>query len=201
MKIYTEAYHLAEKISVHPKASVRQIAEAKSMRGDVYWADASWQGKKHKDARTLYQGVFDLHASEALDRAAQAKLAALTLDSTNVQDKIKRVLIGQVSSQLKMTLLHEIIDELPSWGLAYYLVGRQHHFDQEYAASNRYLSKAANFGLPHPILQIENTRLIGVNAYHLGRYDQSIQQFQEIATDSAEDWIERCKWAKRKKGN
>ncbi|MCH8292773.1 hypothetical protein IH992_16915 [Candidatus Poribacteria bacterium] len=202
---YAGAYNSAFQIIAHPKASVRQIAEAKSVRGDVYWADAHWQGKKHKDARMLYQRVFDLHASEALDRAAQAKLAALMLNSTNIKDKIKRVLIGQVSSQLKMTLLHEVIDELPSWGLAYYLVGRQHHFDQDYAASNRYLSKAAKFGLPHPILQIENTRLIGVNAYHLRRYDQSIQQFQKIATGSmihnAKDWIERCKWAKRKKGN
>jgi hypothetical protein len=54
-------------------------------------------------------------------------------------------------------------------------------------------------------LLLENTRLIGVNSYRLGQYDQAIEKFHRIAADntlplgvihSAEDWIERCEWAR-----
>ena len=48
-----------------------------------------------------------------------------------------------------MTLLHEVVDALPEWGLGHYLIGRQLYIDQEYAPSNQYLLKAADLGLPH----------------------------------------------------
>ena len=198
MEDYPTTLEWAAKIITHPKASVRQIAEAKNVEGNVYWQ----QGNRNK-ARLRYREVFAVHPSDALDREAQAKLATLALDFTDVQDKIRRVFIDRPSRRLRMTLLHEVINELPKWGLAYYLAGRQLYFDQEYTASNRYLLKAVAFGLPHESLAIENTRLIGINAYHLGQYDQAIEQFQRIAADgglslgvvhSAKDWIERCEW-------
>ncbi|MCZ6678146.1 MAG: hypothetical protein O7E52_12935 [Candidatus Poribacteria bacterium] len=195
---YPSTLEWGAEIIADPKASVRQVAEAKNVEGDVYWQ----QGNR-AEAQSRYQGVFALHASDSLDREVQAKLATLGLDFTDVEDKIKRVLIDQSSRRLKMTLLHEVINELPTWGLGYYLIGRQLYFDQEYAASNRYLLKAAALGLPHRNLDLENMRLIGVNAYRLGHYDQALEQFQRIAAldtlplgviYSAEDWIERCEW-------
>ena len=67
---------------------------------------------------------FALHTSDALDREAQAKLTTLALDSPDVENKIRQVLIGQASNRLKMTLLHEVIDALPEWGLGHYLIGQ-----------------------------------------------------------------------------
>ena len=157
-----------------------------------------------EDALSQYQEVFALHTSDALDREAQAKLATLALDSPDVESKIRQVLVGQASNRLKMTLLHEVIDVLPEWGLGHYLIGRQLYIDQEYATSNQYLLKADDLGLPHQKLAVENIRLIGVNSYRLAQYDDAIEQFSRIAADNtlplgvihrAEDWIERCEWA------
>lgn len=198
MDDYSSTLALGAGIITHPKVSMGQIAEAKEMEGDVYWQ----QGQRDQ-ARSRYQEVFELHPSDASDREAQAKLATLGLDSAEVQDKLKQVFISQVSPQLKITLLHEVIKEMPAWGLPYYLIGRQLHFEQDYAPANRYLLKAAAFGLPHQSLAIENARLIGINSYRLGQYEGAIEQFQRIASDpllplgvihNAKDWIERCEW-------
>ena len=200
MEDYDSTLALTARISTHPKASVRRIAEAKNVEGNVYWQ----QGKLDQ-AISAYGQVFALRTSDSLDREAQAKLAALTLDFGDVQDKLQQVLISQASHRLKMTLLHEIINELPEWGMPYYLIGRQLHFDRAYAPSNRYLLKAAAFGLPHQNLTIENMRLIGGNMYRLGHYYQAIEHFQGIAEKAglplgvihrAKDWIARSEWAK-----
>lgn len=205
MADYPSAARAAAQIIAHPKANVRRRAEAKNVQGDVYWQD-----RKPELAQSQYQEVFALHVSNALNRGVQAKLAGLSIDSTDIQDKVRRVLIGTPSSQLRITLLHEVIDELPTWGLAYYLLGRHLHFSEEYATSIRYLSKAADFGLPHPMLQHENTRLLGLNAYHLKQYNQAITHFQQLAADAtlssgtilnAKDWRQRCEWANQQKEN
>lgn len=196
---YASTLEWASKIIAHPKASVSRIAEAKNVEGNVYWQ----QGEREK-ARSQYQEVFSLHTSDAFDREVQAKLTTLALDSPDVENKIRQVLVGQPSTRLKMTLLHEVVNALPEWGLGHYLIGRQLYFDQEYAASNQYLLKAADLGLPHQKLAVENIRLIGVNSYRLGKYEEAIKQFRLIAADGtlplgtihrAEDWIERCEWA------
>ena len=196
---YPSTLEWASRIVAHPKASVNRVAEAKNVEGNVFW-----QRGERQDARSRYQEVFALHASDSLDRESQAKLAALALDSPDVENKIRQFLIGQPASRLRMTLLHEVVNALPEWGLGHYLIGRQLYFDREYAASNLYLSKAAALGLPHQNLAIENMRLIGVNSYRLGQYVAAIEQFRRIAVDSAlplgtvhraKDWIERCEWA------
>ncbi len=187
------------RIIAHPEASMNRVAEAKNVKGNVYW-----QRGEREEALSQYQEVFTLHTSDALDRESQAKLATLALDSPDAENKVRQVLIGQPSNRLKMTLLHEVVSALPEWGLGHYLIGRQLYFDQEYAASNQYLLKAADLGLPHQKLAIENIRLIGVNSYRLGQYEDAIEPFSRIAADStlslgtirrAEDWIERCEWA------
>ena len=196
---YPSTLEWVSRIIAHPEASMNRVAEAKNVKGNVYW-----QRGEREEALSQYQEVFTLHTSDALDRESQAKLATLALDSPDAENKVRQVLIGQPSNRLKMTLLHEVVSALPEWGLGHYLIGRQLYFDQEYAASNQYLLKAADLGLPHQKLAIENIRLIGVNSYRLGQYEDAIEPFSRIAADStlslgtirrAEDWIERCEWA------
>lgn len=196
---YPSTLEWVSRIIEHPQASMNRVAEAKNVEGNVYW-----QRGERESARSRYQEVFALHTSDALDREAQAKLTTLALGSPDIEDKIKQVLIGQSSNRLKMTLLHEVIDALPEWGLGYYLIGRQLYFDQEYATSNQYLSKAASLEFPPHSLVVENIRLIGVNSYRLGEYEEALEQFHRIATNNtlplgtiqrARDWIERCEWA------
>jgi len=202
MDNYVQAGEWAAKIVTHSKASVKQIAEANDVQGDI-----NWQARKYETAQTFYQNVFDLHASHALDREAQAKLATLALESSTARIRIRQVLIDQKSRTYRMNLLHEVINEIPEWGLAFYLAGRQLHSDQKYAASNDCLVKAAAFGLPHRSLEIENTRLFALNLYHLRQYEQAISQFHRLAEDevlpigvalNAADWIKRCEWEKQK---
>ena len=196
---YPSTLEWVSRIIAHPEASMSRVAEAKNVEGNVYW-----QRGEREEALSQYQEVFTLHTSDALDRESQAKLATLALDSPDAENKVRQVLIGQPSNRLKMTLLHEVVSALPEWGLGHYLIGRQLYFDQEYAASNQYLLKAADLGLPHQKLAIENIRLIGVNSYRLGQYEDAIEPFSRIAVDNtqplgvihrAEDWIERCEWA------
>ena len=166
-----------------------------------------WGAGNHESAQARYQEVLTLNASDALNRKAHAKLAALALESPRVRSRMKQVLIGEESNTSRMNLLHEVVNEIPEWGLAFYLIGRQLHFDERYAASNDYLVKAAAFGLPHRGLRIENTRLFAINLYHLRQYDGAISQFRRLAEDDdlplgsilgAVDWIERCEWEKRR---
>ena len=197
---YTQADEWAKKIIAHPSATTRQIAEAKNVQGNLNWGDG-----KHESALTLYQEVLTLNASDALNREAHAKLATLALESPTVRSRMQQVLIGEESRASRMNLLHEVVDEMPKWGLSHYLIGRQLHLNQEYTASNDYLVKAAAFGLPHRVLKIENTRLFAINLYHLRQYDGAMSQFRRLAEDDelplgsiliATDWIERCEWEK-----
>ena len=199
---YARSRDWARKIIAHSAATMLQIAEAKNVGGDT-----DWDAGKHESARTLYQEVSALNASDALSRQAHAKLATLALESPTARSRMKKALIGEESNASRLNLLREVVDELPNWGLPLYLIGRQLHFDQRYAASNDYLVKAAAFGLPHRVLGIENTRLFAINLYHLRQYDGAISQFRRLAEDNnlplgstlvAEDWIERCEWEKRR---
>ena len=202
---YRQASEWAKKIITHPAATTRQIAEAKNVQGNL-----NWVGGKHESAQALYQEVLTLNASDALNREAHAKLAVLALESATARSRMRQVLIGEESSASRLNLLHEVIDEMPEWGLAFYLIGRQLHFDERYAASNDYLVKAAAFGLPHRVLRIENTRLFAINLYHLRQYDGAISQFRRLAEANdlppgsnliATDWIERCEWEKGRDNN
>lgn len=199
---YAQARQWARKIIAHPAATTRQTAEAKNVGGDI-----DWGAGKLQSAQTFYQEVSVLNASDALNREAHAKLETLSLESPRVRSHMKQVLIGEESNTSMMNLLHEAVDEKPEWGLAHYLIGRQLHLNQEYAASNDYLVKAAAFGLPHRVMKIENTRLFAINLYHLRQYDSAISQFRRLAEDddlslgsnlNAKDWIERCEWEKRR---
>ena len=202
---YTQANIWVKKTIAHPAATTRQVAEAKNMQGDLNWGIG-----KRESAQALYQEVFTLNASDALNREAHAKLATLALESPRVRSHMKQVLIGEESNTSRMNVLHEVVDEMPEWGLAHYLIGRQLHLNQEYTASNDYLVKAAASGLPHRVLKIENTRLFAINLYHLRQYDGAISQFRRLSEDDdlplgsiliAVDWIERCEWEKRKDNN
>ena len=202
---YAQASHWARKIIAHPAATKRQVAEAKNVGGDI-----DWGAGKLQSAQTFYQEVSALNASDALNREAYAKLETLSLESPRVRSHMKQVLIGEESNTSRMNLLHEVVDEMPEWGLAHYLIGRQLHYDQQYTASNDYLVKAAVFGLPHRVLKIENTRLFAINLYHLRQYDGAISHFRQLSEDDdmplgslliAVDWIERCEWEKRKDNN
>ncbi|MDE0300410.1 MAG: tetratricopeptide repeat protein [Candidatus Poribacteria bacterium] len=198
---YTQASQWARKIIAHPAATTRQIADAKNVGGDMDWGAGN-----RESARTHYQEVSALNASDALNREAYAKLETLSLESPTARSRMKQVLIGRESSATRINLLHEVVDEMPEWGLAFYLIGRQLHLDGQYAASNDYLLKAAAFGLPHRVLKNENSRLFAINLYHLRQYDGAIAQFRRLSEDddlplgsilSAEDWIERCEWEKQ----
>ena len=197
---YAQSRDWARKIIAHPAATTRQVADAINMQGDM-----DWVAGQHETAQTHFQEVSALNASDALNREAHAKLETLSLESSTAQSRMKQVLIGEESSASRLNLLHEVVDEMPEWGLAFYLIGRQLHFDERYAASNDYLVKAAAFGLPHRVLRIENTRLFAINLYHLRQYDGAVLQFRRLAEDDdlplgstliATDWIERCEWEK-----
>ena len=147
--------------------------------------------------------VHNLHVSNNYDRELNAKLTSLQYPDQ--ADKMRDVLISKESGSIRMLTLKEIVEQQPDFSLAYYLIGRQLHFEEKYAHSNEYLGRAETLGLPDDSLTFENYRLLGVNYFHIGKYEQAIQYFNKIATsgrpigeiNQAKDWGKRVKWQAR----
>ena len=123
---------------------MNRVAEAKNVKGNVYWQEGSVR-------RPFYSIRRFLHFTLLMPLTESHKLSSQHLPSTRLmqENKVRQVLIGQPSNRLKMTLLHEVVSALRV-GIGTLMIGRQLYFDQEYAASNQYLLKAADLGLPHP---------------------------------------------------
>ena len=119
---------------------------------------------------------------------------------------MKQVLIGKESNTSRLNLLHEVIDEMPEWGLALYIIGRQLHLDSGVCGIERLPCKSSG-GLACRIgfCGLRTPRLFAINLYHLRQYDGAISQFRRLSEDNdlplgstlvAKDWIERCEWEK-----
>ena len=87
-------------------------------------------------------------------------------------------------------------------GLGMYLEARQLWSNGEYELALPLLEKARKLGLPTARLERELQRMIGVAAFALGRYDQSLAAWEARAPSSraaealAEQWRERIDYAR-----
>jgi tetratricopeptide (TPR) repeat protein len=136
----------------------------------------------------------------------EVKLAAL--DNDRAGPYLKRFLIGgnpfgAESPDLGMLTLAELIAELPDFGLAQYLLGRQLWIRGHFERALPYFGRARELGLSSPELRSENQRLEAISLFRLGQYDRARRAFRELADDESRpsgararalDWIERCDW-------
>ena len=193
-KNYNKTLEIVDQIIKHRNASVFFIAMAKNFHGNTLW-----QKGKPTEAQKLFIDIYNLHVSNSYDRELSAKLESLRYPDE--ADKMRDVLISKESGSIRILTLKEIVEQQPDFSLAYYLIGRQLHFEEKYAHSNEYLGRAETWGLSDDSLTFENYRLLGVNYFHIGKYEQAIQYFNKIAISErpmgeinrAKDWIERLR--------
>ena len=197
-----EATAIAQHIIKHPKSNIHLVAEAKNIIGNVHW-----QNEELDKAKSIFQEVLTLHASDSIDRNIEAKLVALDTKSKLNRNKLKQILISRSSNGLRMVLLNEVMQKKSDFGLIHYLIGRQLHLDKQFPKSNQYLLQAKSLHLPYN-LKSENLRLIGINGYQTNKYKLGINHFNEtLKIDNLpkgkrgqmKEWIERCEWNFRKK--
>ena len=159
-----EATAIAQHIIEHPKSNIHLVAEAKNIIGNAHW-----QNEELDKAKSIFQEVLSLHASDSIDRNIEAKLVALDTKSKLNRNKLKQILISRSSNGLRMVLLNEVMQKKPDFGLIHYLIGRQLHLDKQFPKSNQYLLQAKSLQLPDN-LKTENLRLIGINGYQTNKY-------------------------------
>ena len=194
-KDYDKALQIAEKIIKHRNSGALSAAMAQNFRGNIFWQ----RGKLSK-AQKIFNEIYVLHISNNYDRELSVKLKSF--EYPDIADKMKDVLISREKNDVRLILLKELLEEHPYFSIAHYLIGRQLHFDKKYAHSNEYLSKAESLGLPDESMIVENYRLLGVNYFLMGEYEQAMDYFDKIVTSNrpqgdinkAREWIEFCEW-------
>jgi len=194
-KDYDTTLQIADKIIRHKNSGVLFTAMAQNFKGNIFW-----QRERLAKARDMFKEIYELHISNNYDRELSAKLQSF--EYPDIAGKMRDVLISKEKDGVRLVLLKEILEEHPCFSIAYYLIGRQLHFDKKYAHSNEYLLKAASLGLPDESMMVENHRMLGVNHFLTAEYEQSMDCFDRIVTSNrpqgdinrAREWIEFCEW-------
>ena len=98
--------------------------------------------------------------------------------------------------------MQEAIEEVPVFGVGYYLIGRRFFNEGSYDRALPYFIRADSLSLPHELLMSENRRLAGESYFYTGAYGQAVETFEQIVATTlsqavstrAENWIQRCLW-------
>ncbi len=178
-----------------PDQTVGLLADAHLIRGD-----SAWETGRLDDARRSWEAVVDLHASEAMSRAASLRMEVLDLES--IRDAIMAYLTA-VSGHWRLVLaVRDAGDLAPDYGAGYYLIGRWLFLSGSYEQALTYLGKADALGLRADLVRQESLRLEAMSHFYLEDYEQSAETFGRMAALAGSDgaagrweaWIDRCRW-------
>ena len=174
------------------------------------------RGRIKRIAALSYPDVVPMDWNAQLDEAMQ--------ENRSLQELLRIVLVEGVDSAEKMAYLSMCIQAEPDMWLVYLLVGELLHGKEAWQSSNQYLRRAVALleasrisdEVPslaqltpqqYQSLVLDIRRTMGVNAYHQKNYKTAIEVFEMIAEDEtlplgvtleAEEWRERCQWAKNR---
>lgn len=192
---YDRSVAVADTIISDPGRTVAILASAQLKQGDIAWLRGNLP-----EARSRYERALDRRGSDAMEREAIIKIAAL--DLPEVRDDIIGYLTSAQSEATKDILLMRAIQVEPDFAIAHYLMGRRLYNGQDYTMALPYLEKADSLGTTYPILDGEIARLLGRSYFHTSAYAAARAVFAGIAASSnssakiawAESWIARCDW-------
>lgn len=178
-----------------PDQTVGLLADAHLIRGDT-----AWKTGRSDDARRSWEAVVDLHASEAMSRAAFIRLGVL--DRVQIQEATMAYLTATRGQWSLVEAVRDASDLAPDYGAGYYLTGRWHYLSGSFEQALTYLSKAEALELPGEPVRQENLRLAAMSHFYLKDYEQSAEAFGRLSAlagsggvaRTAEAWIDRCSW-------
>lgn len=185
-----------EKLIADPDAAPAGRAGALMTLGDV-----AWERGDRVAARKRFEEVLGLHRDRGTDRMATAKLASL--DDPALSSAVFSVLVrGPTPGSLLR--LRELNQARPSWGLGWYLLGRQLHLQRDHRRALPYLERAAKSPLPSEEFVVENLRILAISRYFAGDCAGLEAAFAELVARAptaafrrtAQDWKERCAFEK-----
>ena len=190
-----KADDLAGMILADMNRTVGLLTAAYLKQGDLAWARGDTARAKDR-----FQQAFELHAGDGPDREALIKLAAL--NQPDIADRIIGYLTADRDSGGHMLLVQEAIEEVPVFGVGYYLIGRRFFNEGSYDRALPYFIRADSLSLPHELLMSENRRLTGESYFYTGAYDQAVKTFEQMVATTlsqavstrAKNWIQRCLW-------
>lgn len=190
-------------------------AEAALLIGDIHWLEDN-----EDDALKSYLLAKSLNPRESVEIKLIKRLEVLS-DAyfKESQEILRRILISnnplqRTENATSMALLQQAIDNEPNSWLTYYLVGELLHFEKAWGLSSQYLDRISSVSRdldnidigPQLLLRIH--WLLGINSFHLKKYKLAEEIFSAIVDDStlhigtrlsAEYWIARCQWTKKRK--
>ncbi|MDE0016268.1 MAG: hypothetical protein OXU51_08785 [Candidatus Poribacteria bacterium] len=212
MQDYEKALSLANRIA--STEDTRFSPEALLLIGDIYWLKNEYE--KAMDAYVSIETEY-----ETFERRRMKRIAALSYPDTaqhqsngaiqegrSLRQLLCDVLVASKPVSEKMALLSVCIQIAPEHWLPYFLRGELLQKEKAWQISNAYLHQALERLIPgqHETLILEVRRLIGINAYQQKDYETAQTAFRSIAETptlslgeilSAQNWIQRCQWAKR----
>jgi tetratricopeptide (TPR) repeat protein len=174
-----------------PKPVVARALEA--------FADAAWTLDDYDEAKRVYTELLALPRTDGPARQSEVKRIALSTRPEQ-RERFYQMLVDGVGSPVAVHLAREI-GKLRTDGLGLYLEGRQLWAQREFALALPLLQRAQSRGLPTPRLTRELQRMIGVAAFALGRYDESLTAWNARATSGraaeavSQQWRERISFA------
>ncbi len=192
---YERTESVAARMTERPDQIVGLLADAHLVRGDT-----AWKTGRIEDARGSYQAVVDLHASEAMSRAASLRMEVLGRES--IRDAVMAYLTAASGHWSLVLSVRDAGDLAPDYGAGHYLVGRWLFLSGLYEQALTYLSKADAIGLPGELVRQENLRMEAMSHFYLAHYEQSAETFGRLAAlagsggvaRTAEAWMDRCRW-------
>ena len=192
---YERTESVVAMMTERPDQTVGLLADAHLIRGD-----AAWKTGRNDDARRSWEAVVDLHASEAMSRAALIRLGVL--DRKQIQEATMAYLTATRGQWSLVEAVRDASDLAPDYGAGYYLTGRWHYLSGSFEQALTYLSKADALELPGEPVRQENLRLAAMSHFYLKDYEQSAETFGRLSAlagsggvaRTAEAWIDRCSW-------
>ena len=192
---YERTESVVARMTERPDQTVGLLADAHLIRGDT-----AWKTGRSDDARGSWETVVDLHASEAMSRAAFIRLGVL--DREQIQESTMAYLTATRGQWSLVEAVRDASDLVPDYGAGYYLTGRWLYLSSSFEQALTYLSKADALELPGEPVRQENLRLAAMSHFYLKDYEQSAETFGRLAAlagtggvaRTSEAWIDRCRW-------
>lgn len=157
-------------------------------------AELEWTAGRLPAARALLEQVLTLEVSQAFERTARVKLAAL--DTPAIEGAVHGW-FGEAQDEVKVVRLKDALLRAPGDPTVSYLLGRKLFLAQGYAEAAPYLRDALAGALPKSVRR-EAWRLALEGAFRGGdcgavrEAAARVEAFSEIFTAQANEWVARC---------
>ncbi|MBL8956446.1 MAG: tetratricopeptide repeat protein [Myxococcaceae bacterium] len=196
-----EAAQVLERLAPQVAADPAAAMEVAMERADLAWATGNPDTTKAQ-----LEEVLKLNPSQAMDRTAHVKLAALSATAPDVGRAIWQY-FGPGGDDVKLLVLREALTKSPGQAEAAYLIGRKLSTGgQQPMLAVRYLSQALSGTTLPPSIRREALRLKLESRFFAGDCAglrdeaQTLPDYGTVFKRRTDEWLERCAFEELKFG-